>query len=587
MKENVGVNVKKKDSIVFQLSALNLLILVAFVVVMVMVMSAMQTSTTSSITMFGSMMNLTTHEANLKSDVMSLFDQATSYVAADADETKAALLPQINIAKETISADIKTLNDDFAGYNDEEATAQLKEISEQYSRLSALIDNAITRCDAGDQTAAYSILFDKAEIQKIAIFHSTKALDAAITKSANATTDQMNSLMVSGVVVAVIGMAIILVLIVLNFLISYINIVKKIKSISSEVNTMITNIEKGNGDLTARINTKTKSELLFITTGINHFIETLQGIMRDVKNGSVVLTSSSEEVISQLQIADDSVTNTSAALEELSANMETVSGTVSSINTKVEEVKAAAQEITDQAQSGTETAISIKQEANELKERVTQKKMQASDQVAQLSNVLTQSVQDSEKVSQINELTNVILDIAKHTNLLALNASIEAARAGEAGKGFSVVATEISALAENSRSTASNIQDISNEVTEAVNRLAENAQEALDYINGTVLGDYDDFVQTGEKYEHTADIMNDMLTAFDNKAESLNSTMQEMVESVRMITDSIKESSIAISSSAENSSEIVGGIKKISDAINKNNEITEQLSDTTQKFTSL
>ena len=75
MKENVGVNVKKKDSIVFQLSALNLLILVAFVVVMVMVMSAMQTSTTSSITMFGSMMNLTTHEANLKSDVMSLFDQ--------------------------------------------------------------------------------------------------------------------------------------------------------------------------------------------------------------------------------------------------------------------------------------------------------------------------------------------------------------------------------------------------------------------------------------------------------------------------------------------------------------------------------
>ena len=63
--------------------------------------------------------------------------------------------------------------------------------------------------------------------------------------------------------------------------------------------------------------------------------------------------------------------------------------------------------------------------------------------------------------------------------------------------------------------------------------------------------------------------------------------MTEMVESVKMITDSIKESSIAISSSAENSTEIVGGIKKISAAIDKNNEITEQLSDTTQKFRSL
>ena len=196
-------------------------------------------------------------------------------------------------------------------------------------------------------------------------------------------------------------------------------------------------------------------------------------------------------------------------------------------------------------------------------------------------------MQDSEQVGQINELTKVILDIASQTNLLALNASIEAARAGEAGKGFAVVASEISSLAENSRQTAGNIQVISNEVTEAVNRLAKNAQDALDFINGTVLGDYDEFVSTGEKYEHTADIMDEMLHAFDNKAENLNSIMTEMVESVQMITDSIKESSIAISSSAENSSEIVGGIKKISEAIDKNNEITEQLNDTTQKFTSL
>ena len=378
-----------------------------------------------------------------------------------------------------------------------------------------------------------------------------------------------------------------LLLITFNFLISYKNIVKKIERISGEVNTMITNIEGGNGDLTARIQTKTHSELLYITAGINHFIETLQGIMKDVKNGSLVLTSSSEKVVSQLRMADDNVTNTSAALEELSANMETVAGTVSSINDRVEDVKAAAQEITEQALSGTETAITVKQEANEVKARVNQKKIAASDHVSQLSEVLSKSVQDSEKVSQINELTNVILDIAKHTNLLALNASIEAARAGEAGKGFSVVATEISTLAENSRRTAANIQDISAEVTEAVRRLADNAQSTLDYINGTVLGDYDDFVETGEKYEHTADIMSDSFAAFDDKASHLNQIMQEMVESVRMITESIKESSIAISSSAESSSEIVGGIKKISEAINENNEITEQLNDTTQKFKSL
>ncbi|MBQ3797238.1 MAG: methyl-accepting chemotaxis protein [Butyrivibrio sp.] len=587
MKDNSLVKVSKKDSILFQLSSLNLLMLVAFVAVMAMIMMSMKTSTGSSISMFNSMMTLTNHEANLKSDVMNLYDQVTGYVSASAVETKEALLPQIEVAKKAVETDISDLYSDYATSDNTKVTEQLDEISAQYKRLLALIDSAIAKCDAGDQSSAYTILFDKAEIQKIAIFHSSKVLDEAISDSATVTTNQMNALLQSGNVTAMIGTIVILLLIVVNFLISYKNIVRKIRSISDEVNTMITNIEQGKGDLTARITTRTKSELLFITTGINHFIETLQGIMRDVKNGSTVLTSASEEVASQLRIADDSVTNTSAALEELSANMETLSGTVASINDRVEDVRAASQDITNQAMSGTDTAIAIKQEALDLKKRVTEKKAEAGDQVAQLSATLSKSVQDSEQVSQINELTNVILDIAKRTNLLALNASIEAARAGEAGKGFSVVATEISSLADNSRETAANIQVISTQVTEAVNRLAKNAQDALDFINGTVLGDYDEFVTTGEKYEHTADIMDEMLHEFDNKAENLNSIMTEMVDSVQMITDSIKESSIAISSSAENSSEIVGGIKKISQAIGKNNEITEQLSDTTQKFTSL
>ncbi|WP_026489678.1 methyl-accepting chemotaxis protein [Butyrivibrio sp. XBB1001] len=587
MNEKKKIKIRTKDSIVFQLSALNLLMLVAFTVVMALVIQSMKTSTNNSISLFDHMMDLTTHEAALKSDVMSLYDQTTGYISAGAKETQEALLPQIEIAKSTIKDDIATLKADFASYDDENVHQQLAEISAQYERMISLIDSAIAKCDAGDQTSAYTILFDKAEIQKIAIFHSTKTLDNAISNSAAATTLQMNALLQSGNYTALIGTIVILFLIIVNFLICYKNIVRKIRSISDEVNGMITNIEEGNGDLTTRVNTRTKSELLYITTGINHFIETLQGIMKDVKNGSLVLTSASEEVSSQLRLADDNVTNTSAALEELSANMETLSGTVSSINDRVDDVRSAAQAITDQALSGTDTAVSIKQEAQELKEKVNQKKSDAVDQVSQLSDVLSKSVQDSEKVSQIGELTNVILEIASQTNLLALNASIEAARAGEAGKGFAVVASEISALADNSRQTAGNIQVISNEVTEAVNKLAQNAQTALDYINGTVLGDYDEFVTTGEKYEHTADIMDDMLHEFDDKAEHLNSIMQEMVQSVQMITDSIRESSTAITSSAENSTEIVSGIKKISKAIDKNNEITEQLSETTQRFKSL
>ena len=587
MNNNTEKKVSPLNSIVVRISTLNVAMLVAFLMVMMFIMRAMVTSTNSSIDMFGSMMSLTSHEAALKTDVMSLYDQVTGYIASDAIETKEALLPQIDIAKETIDNDINHLNEDFAQYNNEKATNQLQEISGQYERMVALIDNAIAKCDAGDQANAYAILFDKAEIQKVAIIHSTEVLDEAISDSADATSGSMKKLMNQGQIIAFIGTVVIIVLIILNFLVSYFSIVVKIKGISGEVNDIIDNIERGQGDLTARINTKTKSELVYITNGINHFIETLQGIMKDVKDGTVVLTASSEEVSSQLRIADDNVTNSSAALEQLSANMESVVGILDSINERVEDVKVAAQRITDQAEEGSGTANEIKHEADELQVKVNTKKSDVGEKMAALSDTLEKSVKDSEKVSQISDLTNDILDIASQTNLLALNASIEAARAGEAGKGFAVVADEISALAANSRQTAATIQDIASEVTSAVNTLASNAKEVLDFINGTVIGDYDEFVDTGEKYGHTADVMNEMLTEFTEKADSLNEIMKAMVEAVETITNSVQESSLAINMSAENSSEIVTGIKKIFEAMDKNTEVTEQLNDTTQKFTSL
>lgn len=150
MKDNTDKKVAPFNSIVVRISALNIGMLVAFLIVMLFIMRAMVTSTNSSIDMFGSMMSLTSHEAALKTDVMSLYDQVTGYIASDAVETKEALLPQIEVAKETIESDISQLNEDFAQYNNEEATNQLQEISGQYERMIALVDNAIAKCDAGD-----------------------------------------------------------------------------------------------------------------------------------------------------------------------------------------------------------------------------------------------------------------------------------------------------------------------------------------------------------------------------------------------------------------------------------------------------
>ena len=111
---NNNAKVSGINSIVVQISALNLGMLIAFLIVMALIMNAMNKSTTSSIEMFDSMMELTSHEANLKTDIMSYYDQVTGYVASNSVETQGALLPQLDVAKSAIEQDIADLNNDFS-----------------------------------------------------------------------------------------------------------------------------------------------------------------------------------------------------------------------------------------------------------------------------------------------------------------------------------------------------------------------------------------------------------------------------------------------------------------------------------------
>ncbi|SEI87655.1 Methyl-accepting chemotaxis protein (MCP) signalling domain-containing protein [Lachnospiraceae bacterium A10] len=579
--------IKTTKTILFQVLSINIVMLLAFVIVMLMIMTSMKNSTSSSKAMFNDMISVTTEEAELKSDVMSLYDQTQGYVSAEAQETKDALLPQIDATKAEIQKDIDNLSAYYTETGNDTVLSEMEQIQGEYDRLVDLIDKAIAFGDAADTESAYAVLFDKAEIQKVAIFHSTEVIDQAIKDDSIATTDKMESLLANGQKVAVLGTMIVIVMIILNFVLSYQNIVKKIKSMSQEVSKMIRDIENGRGDLTVRIHTKTESELVYIRDGMNHFIATLQEIMKEVKGGADVLSQSAQEVSMQVRTANDNITSTSAALEELAASMETISGTLDGINDQVDEVRHAAEDISSDAADGTKTADGIRVEADELKLRVEERKNDTGKKMQELSTVLEQSLKDSEKVTQIAELTNVILDIADQTNLLALNASIESARAGEAGKGFAVVASEISSLAANSRDTAASIQDISNEVTKAVNSLSENARFVLDFMRENVIPDYDDYAETGKKYEDAAVIMNEMLNGFADKAAKLNDIMQEMVTSVSTINTSIRESSSAITMSAENSTEIVSGFNDIEEAMSENSRVTEQLNESTEKFVSV
>ncbi len=580
------------QKIAFQNLALNLVILLAVMIVTNVLVSSMKSIKSSAVKSSTDQSAVIMTLAQIKEKELLIDGRISSLTGIlglgdGFEEQIEGYISDIEAAQSEIPGYISELESGIFIKHLDDGQAQVDALSAAIRAYDADVSAIVAAAKARDVQSIYDVLGGSYYPDWNNLDACLKTADASIDVLIARMSDNLDITFGKATRNATIGIIIIVLIIIISMVMNILRISNKITAITNELSDIVNNIQAGKGDLTARIKTESTTELQSIVYGVNLFIGTLQNVIRDVKDGTVVLKTSSEEMTDQIQKASDNITNTSAALEELSASMDTVATTAGQINEKLDEVKSAADDIRTEAAEGANTAADIKGEADAIKSEATQKKENTGAKIAELGEVLQESVKDSEKVSQINELTNVILDIASQTNLLALNASIEAARAGEAGKGFAVVAQEISALADNSRQTAGNIQVISNEVTNAVKTLSNNALEVIDFINNTVIADYDSFVETGDKYEQAAILMDEMLGKFSDKADNLNVIMERMADSVESITESVRESTEAIGLSANNSTEIVGEIQGIDNAMIENNKVTERLNESTSIFENL
>ena len=362
------------------------------------------------------------------------------------------------------------------------------------------------------------------------------------------------------------------------------SIIKPLKDTNKTINEIIDSINAGNGDLTNRVNVKGHDESAQIGNSINKFVGVLQDVMGMLGSNSDRLNTISETVGNNINMTNDEINNVSVAMEEMSASTEEISASlqqvVGQINDITEMVDDVNSKATDQAKQ-TEGILSkvekLRVDAIELRDK--------SD--AEANNVIEQlqeSMKTAKEVEKIADLTDEILNIAAQTNLLALNASIEAARAGEAGKGFAVVADEIRQLADNSKETASGIQEISNGVIASVDDLSDKANALANaFIESNESGREGVESMTGT-YQEDIKTVAEAMGHFAEDSNVINEKMSAIKETIDSINIALEENANAITNVAGATVEVANNLKNIGEEADENSGISRELKDEVDKF---
>ena len=498
--------------------------------------------------------------AEIQKQTQDIHNLGLSHIIAVDLDSMIQLVEKIRSQEDALEKDLES----YKIYVTPDTKKEYNDIKKNYEELKYECANVMAFSAAGKSEDAYELANGKISKCADAIESDIESIKKIVNQDANAQRQKLTSAYHSS-----IGTSIVTILISIAALFSAMVAVLRwviypLANTNREMNEIISEIDNRQGDLTRRVTITNNKEVASVGGGINAFMAKLQEIFRMISSNSRDLEGVVNEVRESVQTSNGSVSDLSALTEELSATMQDISDNASRINENTESVAG-------EVKSIAEKTIEINQYTKEMKEHAEAMEHAAREnmdttgaKVNDIVSVLSQAIEDSNSVNQVDNLTNDILNIASQTNLLALNASIEAARAGDAGKGFAVVASEISQLAAASQEAANNIQSINAIVITAVHNLADNANGLVEYMNEKILPEFQKFVESGGAYHDKATFIEGVMADFEAKTDSLQNSMDEIANSVNTISHAIEEGVSGVVSAADSTQVLVSDMDKIS-----------------------
>lgn len=327
-----------------------------------------------------------------------------------------------------------------------------------------------------------------------------------------------------------------------------------------------------------------KDDFGVIGFNLSNMKQSIKQLIFEAQSATENNTSAVNKIQEDIDNLNQDIENISAVTEELAAGMEECAASSQEMSASAHEINQASAAIAQKSQESSKHAVEISERAKITKENTKKAKEEASKLSHHIQEQLKEAINSVKVVDKINILADTILGIAEETNLLSLNASIEAARAGEAGRGFAVVAEQIGRLAEQSKEAVVSIQDVTSEVTGAVNALSDNSSLLLNFVKDNVAQDYNNFIDVANEYEEDAVFIEKLITDFSATAEELNASIDDVLIAIDEVAKTANEGASGTTNIAEKAGNIYDKSQHIIVNVNQSIDYSKKIQYEMSKF---
>jgi methyl-accepting chemotaxis protein len=298
-------------------------------------------------------------------------------------------------------------------------------------------------------------------------------------------------------------------------------------------------------------------------------VVSLKNAVVSMAESTAHIATASESVMASVDETSSAVGQISVAIDQVSRNLDSLSETVDKSVSAMEEINATLRNVEKNTADSHRVASQVKAQADKSRSVVEE----TIDALAEIQRSVDLSysgiIRLSENSSRIDSIVNVINDITKRTNLLALNASIIAAQAGEYGKSFGVVADEIRNLSLQTGHSTEEITGIIEEIMNESRVAAANVTVTKNLVQKGVL--------LGKETGAALNVILDSSQHAMEMTEQIKIATQEQAESARLVTQSMEDVSTMTSQIFNASKEQANGTKSIARAIDSIKDMTQEM----------